>query len=1072
MRPLQLTINGFITYKGRETIDFTKFTQGSLFVISGPTGAGKTTIFDAICFALYGRISSQERGEGEELRCQYLSPEDEKTYVELVFEAGYGRVTIRRYPRQKIKRPRGKIDAVSEEVELYYGDKVITSKREADEKIVEWTGLTWEQFTKIVLLPQGEFRRFLIAPSNEKEEILRKIFDTQRYQRFSEEVKRRYALIQKKFAEFEQKVNFSLSSLEEEMRGKLGEYWKDGFAPVQFYAPIEEILDREEKLLSFTAKELEEEGKVLGEKSERQSIRIHQAKEHNRDLETLVRKSKEYDRLLEREGEFQDLKERLERSQKAKILKIKEEELIRREGDLEKLNLAITQLKNSQITLEEKKKIVQYDYDHLEQREEEVQRLFQETEKRKQELQKLIRLEETYKERNILLRKKEGYEKALKEIRKTFDVTETSLKELSFPLQKMEEETQNLIMQEKIHSKQEQKLLSLREIYKQLKSILAEYRECRDAEKELPIVREQCERAEREWKKKAEELEKSLLQIYAASLKEGEACPLCGSIHHPDPVHADTSVTKEDSEHQRQILNERQKRLIEVQEKISRSKKSLADLADHLSEYTVRLMQEEKLQTEVSEEFICLMKELSGILKSGEMEETIQNLLQRSKDLGERFKYLSETTKGRIQEIKKELDHLRSQREEEEKRRKERDLLQHRLHDTEKDVLLYREKEISCTGEINRLQLELGLEGYEEDEKKKREVHLRELEEKRIIQKKKIQEIQTSYQQVAEQLNQISGRLHALLETKIEEERSYRDSVSGWEKERANYFDTQEEYRNNLMKEEDMNRAVQEMETYESEKTSLKAEIEALGKRLEHRKEVDISSLEAEKERFEHRTIEIENLKEDVFVKLNQIAQVLSVLREVRKEQGKELELKENLSILHRLCSGENVSRATLETYVLMYYFEEVLAYANQRLYQMTDGQYSLHRKEDNFKGNRRNKGLELEILDANVGKRRNTTTLSGGEGFLASLSLALGLSDAIMNQAGQVEVHTLFIDEGFGTLDREKLQNAIDCLLDLTERQRLIGIISHVEELKQDIPNKILVDYHKDRGSSLKMVY
>lgn len=205
MKPIKLIMNGFITYKNEEIINFENFAQDSLFIISGPTGAGKTTIFDAICFALYGKISSQDRGDGEDLRCQYLSAEDPKTFVEFVFRMQGKEIKIRRYPRQIIKKPRGKIDTVSEEVELYFDNKVITSNREANEKIIELTGLTWEQFTKIVMLPQGEFRKFLSASSDEKEIILRKIFDTGIYQTFSEEVKKRYFALQKEFSDMGKK---------------------------------------------------------------------------------------------------------------------------------------------------------------------------------------------------------------------------------------------------------------------------------------------------------------------------------------------------------------------------------------------------------------------------------------------------------------------------------------------------------------------------------------------------------------------------------------------------------------------------------------------------------------------------------------------------------------------------------------------------------------------------------------------------------------------------------------------------------------------------------------------------
>lgn len=248
MKPIKLTLSGFITYRDTQTIDFTKFEQGSLFIVSGATGSGKTTIFDAICFALYGKISSQNRGEGEELRSQYLLPEDDKTFVEFEFEENGERIRIRREPRQVMKRPRGKIDTVSEEVELYLGNEVMTSKREVDEKIVELTGLTWDQFTKIVMLPQGEFRKFLSASSKEKEEILRKIFDTVPYQRFLEQVKQKYSMIQKKFEKMEDEVNALVSILDLEESACIQEFLKDNRLEPAFYLKaLENMVQEQEK---------------------------------------------------------------------------------------------------------------------------------------------------------------------------------------------------------------------------------------------------------------------------------------------------------------------------------------------------------------------------------------------------------------------------------------------------------------------------------------------------------------------------------------------------------------------------------------------------------------------------------------------------------------------------------------------------------------------------------------------------------------------------------------------------------------------------------------------------------
>lgn len=1075
MRPLKLTMNGFITYKGKETVDFTKFTQGSLFIISGPTGAGKTTIFDAISFALYGKISSQDRGEGEELRCQYLSPEEGKTYVELLFEVGSKEMRVIRYPRQRIKKPRGKVDLVSEEVELYYEDKVITSKREADEKIVEWTGLTWEQFTKIVLLPQGEFRKFLTAASDEKEEILRKIFDTVRYQKFSEEVRTRHQLLQKKYAGLEQKVNLSVSSLEEDLLKKMGEYRKNDCLPFHFYGEVEHILEEEKKDMLSKAGDLEKEAGVLGERNEKQAVLIHKAKEHNSDIEVFFRRKEELQALVEKEEEFEKYKRRLELAQKATILSIKEGELNRRREGLQKLQEGMEELKRRRTSLEVEHRSVQIEYESLGQMEEEGEKLVRQEEQLKREIEQLDLLEKKQKEEKVLNLK---YEEIIKEgqiLKQRFIKLEEILQNLSSPLETMQAESRNLMEYKSQSSKREKDVELLREVYRQLKIILGEERACRESEIRLPKLEEQLSLEQEKLTKNTEDFEKQILQVYASSLKEGDPCPLCGSLHHPDIVHIDNSVTKEGLEKQRKKLNEMQALVIEVRENIVQSKKSLLNLKEGLMQQIFRLEKIEELEEGFDEEYELKLLELkkgAEGLHHLEGEETIRNLLTLAKDLGENRKALWELVERKKEASEKKLETLQSQQAEEEKRKRERESLQKRLYEMQTEEALYREKRKNCREEIERRKEVFQAIDSGETEKLKRQEALETLERKKNFLKEKMKEIKTIYQRTADELNRTSGKLNALLETRLEEEKLYREQAKLWEEERNLLFETEDDYRKNLLGETEIRAGMRKVQEYEEAKRDLRVEMETLDQRLESKDRIELPPLEEEKREMEERLELIAALKEELSLKTNQVVQVLSVLKEVMREQERDRSLRENLSVLNRLCSGENASRATLETYVLMYYFEEVLAHANQRLYRMTDGQYSLYRKEDNFKGNRRNRGLELEILDANVGKRRNTTTLSGGEGFLASLSLALGLSDTMMNQVGQIEVHTLFIDEGFGTLDREKLQNAIECLLELTGQHRLIGIISHVEELKQDIPNKILVEYQKDRGSSLKMVY
>ena len=172
---------------------------------------------------------------------------------------------------------------------------------------------------------------------------------------------------------------------------------------------------------------------------------------------------------------------------------------------------------------------------------------------------------------------------------------------------------------------------------------------------------------------------------------------------------------------------------------------------------------------------------------------------------------------------------------------------------------------------------------------------------------------------------------------------------------------------------------------------------------------------------------------------------------------------------LAELANGNNSERVSFERYVLAAYFDDIIRAANFRLIKMTNSRYTLKRKESREKGAKQS-GLELEVIDAYTGKERHVKTLSGGEGFKASLSLALGLADVIQSYAGGVQIDTMFVDEGFGTLDPESLDNAINTLMELQDLGRLVGIISHVPELKERVDARLEITPGKD-GSHAKFI-
>ncbi len=1044
MKPIKLIMNGFITYKNEEIINFENFAQDSLFIISGPTGAGKTTIFDAICFALYGKISSQDRGDGEDLRCQYLSAEDPKTFVEFVFRMQGKEIKIRRYPRQIIKKPRGKIDTVSEEVELYFDNKVITSNREANEKIIELTGLTWEQFTKIVMLPQGEFRKFLSASSDEKEIILRKIFDTGIYQTFSEEVKKRYFALQKEFSDMGKRVNYALSSLDETTLEKLSEYVRERELPFVFYDKALEILAQEGKDVFQKRLKMEEQIVQIQKNKQDLIVAIERAIEQNRRVESFEEKKSQMQALEQQSTEMENRRKKYDSAQKAFLLKATELQLNKHQQRIKNHIGLLCELEEQEQELQLSFAETEKHYHSLREVRLQIDILQKQAEQTKKDLENHLRTEEKKTEQTNLKKKIEQGIVALQKTEKHLEETEKELLSLGEPLLKLSRDSETLLdLQEKILPLAEKREKYV-EIFKLLGKIKKEKESYLVEQKRHSEAQSSYEKAEKDLKEAKKEFENQLLYVYAENLTQGEPCPLCGSIHHPN--------------------------VIEVQKKWSREQiEQLENKLQNYKEDTVRAAEKSNTAQRNMEEFCKQTQEIFWTLGMHETvtEHNHEKLEKACIQAGRALRMELETLDENKKQLTASLSEVKLHVQQEEKCRRKREELQKEWAEEKQALSGLQKLEEHYLIELENLEKLLQGKGAKTEVQN----NLRKIEEQIKQQQDFLNKTEENYRERSKQKANLQGRKKSLTESIASEQSAYEENFTSWREQVIVSFGEEEQYRANYMSKEELESEKEFLTEFERRYQATKAELHALDKLLPSKQRSDVENLKRQRDIAEQEE-KIFTEKRDVWSnRSTRISFVEKEIRYVTEKSTEQSTRRERLGRLYRLCSGENPMSATLEAYVLMYFFEEVLAHANQRLYKMTDGQYFLYRKEENFKGNRRNKGLELEILDTNVGKKRNTAMLSGGESFLVSLSLALGLSDAMMNSVGQVEINTLFIDEGFGTLDKERLQNAIDCLAELAGRNRMIGIISHVEELKTGIPNKILVQYEKNKGSSLRIV-
>lgn len=304
-------------------------------------------------------------------------------------------------------------------------------------------------------------------------------------------------------------------------------------------------------------------------------------------------------------------------------------------------------------------------------------------------------------------------------------------------------------------------------------------------------------------------------------------------------------------------------------------------------------------------------------------------------------------------------------------------------------------------------------------------------------------------------------------------EKDLRAQTEAFEQKRAAHgFENEASYRLAKRTNADIERLDREIRNYDEQKRTLAAQTHELEDKLSGRQRTDLTALQNRRAAALDRQAKAENAEKAMVRKLTLHESAEREIRQanaaIQKKRGKWQIIQELYTCCAGIAAGNPRAKLTFEAYVQQYYFRFVVAAANKRLTRLTDGMFTLRVMRE--AANRVSQsGLDLEVLDRSTGQARDVSTLSGGESFLASLALALGLSDAVQSQSGQIRMDAMFIDEGFGSLDENALRSSIDVLLELADGKRLIGIISHVQELEERIDKQIVVT-KTPNGSTVRM--
>lgn len=1023
MRPITLTLSAFGPYAGETTLDFSKLGAERLFVITGPTGSGKTTVFEAILYALYGKLSKKGMDPAS-LRCDFLKPDDDRiTFVDFTFEISGKRFHIHRQPKQSVAKKRGSgrrelgqealLECVGHEDFL-----PLTKIGEVDRKIVDLVGLDEEQFKKIVMLPQGAFQEFLVSSTKDKIELLRQIFDTSLYDLALSRIKSRVSDVTGAYAELKADYRSKTALLQFEASIAFGEQpSQDVLAQMEALAQADEA--RQERLQQT----VDDANAVYLAALEA----LNREAQHNADVRKWQQAEAELTALRARQPQIAALGGRVRAADQARSLADKEtraaeeRRLLHQQED----TLAFAR-QQAQKAAQQLNAAVQ----HLAQAEQQKQHADLAHDTLPELTTKRDKMNEYVADRAALQQAAQALasaERELATLAQDEQRAEAALQTAEAAQEKKQRLQQDQAQQDTAIVKLDALLAEERRQYQLLKRFI----DLRQERPELAAAQEkaaaQLAAAEKRLAEARAANRQQLAAMLAQELEVGAPCPVCGAVHHPAP--AVVPGAQDDEAACAKVRDQAQGVAANADAALAQQDKRIAEAWAELQETIPQLTQPEAVP-----HYAKQLQE-SGTAHNHQRKEAQAALQQIRKE----FAGLAAVEKE-LEAQKAALNTLREQRT----RFVAEQSRWQTMRDSKADAVAAKEKQFGFTADADPTALTREIDA---------------INARHQAAKQALETSQRAHEQAQlAQVRAASAQLQA--EARLEElQRSADDHARAFAQARNAIFATEADY---LSAKADIPRAAllqQEIDAFSEALTRATTLHEDLAQRLQDDRTLhDLETGEARRKEAEQRL----NAAKDVLAAhktrcasnralIAQIAQLLEAFKEMEARYAL-------LGKLRDVLDGKNHFNMRLETFAQAYYFEQMLIGANVRLARMTHGRYSFRRKEM-VSDARRQAGLDLDVMDQYTGRARNVSTLSGGESFKASLSLALGLADVVTSESGGVELSTIFIDEGFGTLDEESLDDTVETLISLQDSGRLVGVISHVAELKERIPAHLVVE-------------
>ena len=1015
MKPLLLSIQAFGPFAGNESVDFTALGRNPLFLINGATGAGKSTILDAICFALYGQTTGAER-EASQMRCDYAAPAL-LSEVSLEFGLGDKYYRIRRVPQQEKPKTRGEGTTIhAPEAQLWELDgtdegKLLVPKKvgEATAMVQDLIGLDVEQFRQVMVLPQGKFRELLLADSTDRQKIFSQLFQASIYKRIEERLKYKASGIKQAVDDHQNQIRGILQAAEVNTEQEVVDSLQTLVLDLKATKAARDKADKEKR-----AAELHQE----------------QAVQLNKRFEDLAQKQTQLTALQEREPEIKIQRQSLEQSLDARniqpVYQIAQTEAAaqtRLQVDQATSSVQLSDAEKALLNAEKALTLAKTNAKALNALNKEKLELDQLQAQSEQLTQAWVSLERANSALVVSAEQLASLKKNQADLDKEQQSCDSTIKALQKALAALPEQQIALSkLAAQLERREELDAVHQQEVGG-IEAEAAAKRHYASTEQVFEKAAEKATKTEMSW-------HAGQAALLARELKDAEPCSVCGSADHPAPAKNTDLVEKAAVDIARDAESDARQAMEQAKQSEDKATNTLVSIRKESQRLTSKLGQlaEQPLQ-KVAE--TCRNEQLA-VEKLLAKQEQQQQLADRT-----------EAIKAELQTIKTDSDKASLQVDQDKEQQVKVSTMVEQLLSVIPEGLRETGALTEKIGHVDAQisQLTKALEAAEKDQ-----VDARSASDK----------VSSHHKAVEKQLLDQTEKASVTAE-------AWKDALN------KSPFASDQHFQQAILPEDEQEALKVTLQQWQSDLDAVNGVLKQLQQDVADKVAPDFEVVELDltettkafqKSDESWRTLEARN---------KQLKDIQKKLDEAHKKNAALEAEYQVIGTLSEVANGQTGNKISLQRFVLSVLLDDVLIQASQRLTLMSKGRYQLVRKEDRAKGNKAS-GLELEVEDGYTGKTRSVATLSGGESFLAALSLALGLSDVVQSYAGGIKLDTLFIDEGFGSLDPESLDLAVRTLIDLQASGRMIGIISHVSELKEQMA--LRVDVVSGRaGSSIATV-